>query len=282
MKRRTDRILTTHVGSLPRPRHLLDMMKANLTGEGGPVEATVYHQTLTEAVAQCVSKQAECGLDIVTDGELSKPGFFAYVKERLTGFEPRPERKYPIYAAEVAAFPEYYQEYFARAMLGGNVAPVLPLYCVEPIRYIGQAELQRDLDNLKAAVAAVECEGAFVPSTAPSGVGWNDYYATEEAYFEAVGEAMRVEYLTIVEAGFDLQIDDPFLSDLFGNPALDDNQKVKRADLYVESVNHALRGIPEENIRFHTCYGINEGPRIYEPALADVIRHILRVHAGVY
>jgi 5-methyltetrahydropteroyltriglutamate--homocysteine methyltransferase len=282
MKRRTDRILTTHVGSLPRPPELLDMMRANLTGEGGPVDATVYNQTLADAVAACVSKQAECGLDMITDGELSKPGFFAYVKERLAGFEPRPEQKYQIYPTEVAAFPEYYAEYFARAMLGGNVAPVVPLYCVEPIRYTGQDELQRDLDNLKAAVAAVECEGAFVPSTAPSGVGRNDYYSTEEEFFEAVGEAMRVEYLTIVDAGFDLQIDDPFLSDIFGNPAFDDKQKIQRADLYVESLNHALRGIPEENIRFHTCYGINEGPRIYEPALADVINHILRVNASVY
>ena len=282
MQRRADRILTTHVGSLPRPTDLLDMMKANLTGEGGPVDAATYNQTLTAAVAQCVSQQAACGLDIVTDGELSKPGFFVYVKERLAGFEPRPERKYQIYAAEVEAFPEYYQEYFARAMLGGNVAPVQPLYCVEPVRYIGQAQLQRDLDNLKAAASAVECEGVFVPSVAPSGVGWNNYYPTEEAYFEAVGEAMRVEYLAIVEAGFDLQVDDPFLTDIFGNPELDAQQKVKRADLYVESLNHALRGIPEENIRFHTCYGINEGPRIHEPGLADVIHHILRVNAGVY
>lgn len=105
MKRRTDRILTTHVGSLPRPVDLLDMMKTKLTGEGGPVDATVYNQELTDAVAECVSKQAECGLDIITDGELSKPGFFVYVKERLAGFEPRPDQQREIYATEVAVFP---------------------------------------------------------------------------------------------------------------------------------------------------------------------------------
>jgi 5-methyltetrahydropteroyltriglutamate--homocysteine methyltransferase len=282
MQRSTDRILVSHVGSLPRPHDLLDMMKARLTGEGGPVDEDAYQKRVTAAVAEIVKKQADCGIDIVTDGEISKAGFFVYARQRLGGMEPRPEEKYALYKAEVAAFPEYYADYFARAMLGGNVAPVVPLYAVGPITYIGEAELARDLANLRAAVDAAGCARAFVPSTAPSGVGFNAYYKNDEEYFNAVGEAMRVEYRAIVDAGFDVQIDDPFLSDIFGDPALDDKARTRKADVFVESINHALRDIPQENIRFHTCYGINEGPRIYEPQLGDVIAHIYRIKAAVY
>lgn len=280
MTRSTERILATHVGSLPRPPAVLDMMHAKLTGEG-EFDAAAYEKLLTAAVAESVAKQAACGIDIVADGEISKPGFFVYVQERLGGFEPR-DVKMPFYEAETSAFPEYYQEYFARRMMGRTVAPMQPLFCVGPVEYVGQAVLARDLANLRAAVDAVDVAGAFVPSIAPSGAGHNDHYKTEEEYFEAVGEAMRVEYLAIVEAGFDLQVDDPFLSDIFGDPALGEKARVKKADMYVESINHALRGIPRERVRFHTCYGINEGPRIHEPQLADVIDHVLKIDADVY
>ena len=282
MTRSADRILTSHVGSLPRPHDLLDMMKSRLTGESVYLHDASYQKRLASAVAECVKKQAECGMDVVTDGEMSKAGFFVYAEQRLAGFEPRHDKKYKSYAAEREAFPEYYEEYMARAMLGGNFVPVVPLYCVGPISYIGQDELKRDLANLRAAVDAVECEGTFVPCTAPSGVGWNDYYATEEEYFIAVADAMRTEYTAIVDAGFQVQIDDPFLSDIFSDPSLDEKQRVKKADMYVETINHALRGIPEEKVRFHTCYGINEGPRIHEPQFGEVVDHVLRINASVY
>jgi len=282
MQRSTDRIPVSHVGSLPRPHDLLDMMKVRLTGEGAPVEEDVYQARVAQAVAEVVKTQAERGIDIVADGEISKAGFFVYAKERLAGFEARPEEKYTLYGAERDAFPEYYEEYFARAMLGGMIAPIQKIYAVEPVRYVGEAALKRDLANLRAAVDAAGCAGAFVPSTAPSGVGFNDHYKDDEAFFNAVGEAMAVEYKAIVEAGFDVQIDDPFLSDVFGDPALDDKGKQRKADIFVESINNALRGIPEENVRFHTCYGINEGPRIFEPQLGEVIEHIYRIEASVY
>ncbi|MGH7005180.1 MAG: methionine synthase, partial [Alphaproteobacteria bacterium] len=261
---------------------LLDMMKAKLTGEGGRFDEAAYEKRLTGAVADIVKQQADAGIDIVTDGETSKAGFFVYAKERLGGLEPRPGEKFVLYETERAAFPEYYEEYFKRAMTGGNIAPVVPLYATGPIRYTGQEELKRDIANLKKAVAAVKCEGAFMPSTAPSGVGRNEYYKNDAEFFDAVGEAMRTEYTAIVEAGFDLQVDDPFLSDVFGDPALDEKQKKRKADIFVESINHALRGIPQDKVRFHTCYGINHGPRIFEPQLGEVAPHMLRVNASVY
>jgi 5-methyltetrahydropteroyltriglutamate--homocysteine methyltransferase len=276
------RILTTHVGSLPRPRDLLDMMKYRLTGEGEAIGDDAYDARVTEAVAECVAAQVAAGLDIVTDGETSKAGFFTYIKERVQGFEARDNVKVPFYEAEVSAFPEYYEEYFAKAMLGGAVAPVARMFCTGPVSYSGGEALAKDIANLSAAVDASGASGAFMPSTAPSGVGYNDYYATDEEFFEAVGEAMRVEYKAIIDAGFDVQVDDPSLSDIFGDLALDEAQKQRKADIYVDSINHALRGLPEENIRFHTCYGINEGPRIFEPPLGAVIGHILKVNATVY
>ncbi len=282
MKRDSNRIMTSHVGSLPRPHDLLDMMKARLIGEGETPDEKTYRNRVTEAVAEAVRNQVDSGIDIVTDGEISKAGFFVYVKERLNGFEGRPGEKYELYTAEQNAFPEYYADYFARAMTGGMVAPIVKIYAVEDITYVGEEALNQDIANLKSAVEATGATGAFMPSIAPGGIGFNDHYKNDEAFLFALGEAMRTEYQAIVDAGFDVQVDDPFLSDIFGDDKLDDTQKQRKADIFVESVNHALRGIPEENVRFHTCYGINEGPRIFEPQLGDVIDHIYRINAGVY
>jgi 5-methyltetrahydropteroyltriglutamate--homocysteine methyltransferase len=190
--------------------------------------------------------------------------------------------KVPFFEAEVRAFPEYYKEYFARAMGGGAVAPMVPMVCVAPVTYRGQDALRADIENLKSALAATPAHGAFMPSVAPSGAGHNEYYGTEEEYLHAVGEALREEYKAIVDAGFDVQIDDPFLSDIYSDVRLDGPQREAKARNYVDAVNHALRGIPPEKIRFHTCYGINEGPRIYDASLKDVAGHMLRVNARYY
>jgi len=275
-----DRILTTHVGSLPRPHGLLDMMKARLSG--GVYDEPAYEARLRSAVAEIVRRQIDCGIDIVADGEMSKPGFFTYVSERLSGFEPRPGQGRKAFAREREAFPEYYDDYFKRAMMGGAVAPVVPMFCVAPVSYRGEAALKKDLDNLKAAIGSRDPSSAFVPAVAPSGVGVNAYYRTEEEYLFAVGEALRHEYLAILDAGFLLQIDDPFLCDVFVDPDLDSTGVQRKASLYVEVVNHCLRGIAPERVRYHTCYGINEGPRVHEAALADVAGYMLRVNAGAY
>jgi 5-methyltetrahydropteroyltriglutamate--homocysteine methyltransferase len=277
---RTDRILVTHVGSLPRPHALLDLMKARLTGQ--EVDGAAYDARVTQSVRDIVHDQAAAGVDIVGDGELSKPGFTSYVRERLEGFEPRPGPRRRQFAREVNAFPEYYEAYFGRAMFGAAIVPLQPLACVGPVSYRGHDALRRDLANLRAALAGTRAAGAFVPAIAPSGVGYNAYYPDDEAYFEAVGEALRVEYLAIVEAGFLLQIDDPYLSEVFGDDSYTPDEQRRRADLHVATINHALRGIAPEKVRFHTCYGINEGPRVYEASLGDVVGHMLRVNAGAY
>ncbi|MCW5771667.1 MAG: cobalamin-independent methionine synthase II family protein [Rhodospirillaceae bacterium] len=282
MPRSTNRILTSHVGSLPRPKPLLDLMKARLTGEGGPVDEAAYQRTVTQAVADIVKQQVECGIDIVADGEMSKSGFYMYARQRLSGFEPRPDEKIDLFKAERDAFPEYYAAYLGERMSEGRLVKPVPLYCTGPVRYIGQEELARDLANLRRAVNAVPCAGAFMPATAPSGLGRNVYYKSEEEFFFALADALAVEYRTIVDAGFDLQVDDPFLSDIFGVNDLDDAARAKKADMYVASINHALKGIPAEKVRFHTCYGVNHGPRITEPQLAQVIGPMLKINAGLY
>jgi 5-methyltetrahydropteroyltriglutamate--homocysteine methyltransferase len=150
------------------------------------------------------------------------------------------------------------------------------------VSYRGREALALDIENLKAACAAVPHQAVFMPAIAPSGVGDNEYYASEEEYFHAVAAALRHEYQAIVDAGFLLQVDDPFLSENFADPALDERQRKARATMYVEAINDSLRGIAPEKVRFHTCYGINEGPRIHEASLYDVAELMLKVNAGAY
>ncbi len=280
MQGHPDRILTTHAGSLPRTPAVLAAMRRKHGGE--PYDEAAYEREIRDGVREIVARQAEIGVDVVTDGEMSKPGFFAYIEERLEGFEPRPDERFKLFAAETAAFPDYYEEYFARMMMGGAVVPMYPLRCVGPVRYKGEAQLARDLANLQAALEGRPCAGAFVPAVSPAGVGYNAYYASEDLYAEAVAEALRVEYLAIVEAGFLLQIDDPFLCDILVDPELDAAGRDRKCRRHVAALNHALRGIPQEKIRYHTCYGINEGPRVHEAPMAEVARYMLDIDAGAY
>jgi 5-methyltetrahydropteroyltriglutamate--homocysteine methyltransferase len=282
IQQNTDRIQTTHIGSLPRPHALLDLMKAKLNNK--PYDQKAYDATLKKSVADSVRKQAECGIDIVTDGEFSKPGFFTYIRERLEGFETRPDVKMKLFQQEVAAFPEYYAEYFKSAMLGGAIVPLAPVVCVGPVKYRGQPYVATDIANVKEAAKAVGIPDhhVFLPATAPSGVGANEYYKSDEEYFHALAAELSKEYRAIVDAGILVQIDDPFLPDIFFEPGLDDAQKKRRAEIYVEAINTALKGIPADKVRFHTCYGINEGPRLYEAALADIIEYMLKIDAGSY
>jgi 5-methyltetrahydropteroyltriglutamate--homocysteine methyltransferase len=280
MNRSTSRILTTHCGSLPRPAGLLDLMKAKVHGEHYDTDA--FAARVRSAVAESVHQQIDCGIDIPTDGEQGKLGFFVYVNERLTGFEPQPGPRPPMFAAEVEAFPEYYKQYFSTAMLGAALAPPVQFACTGPVSYRGHDAIRRDIENLKAALHGMESPDAFLPAVAPSGVGENKYYASYEEYMTAVADALSEEYRAIVDAGFLVQIDDPFLTELYSFSNLSEAERHKTADSHIEALNHALRGIPAERIRYHTCYGINEGPRVHDAPLKNMLGMVLRVKAGAY
>ena len=282
LQQNTDHIQTTHIGSLPRPHALLDLMKAKFTGQ--PFDEKTFEALLAQAVNDVVRKQVDCGIEIVTDGEFSKPGFFTYIQERLDGFEARPGQKMKLFVQEVAAFPDYYKEYFKTAMMGGAIVTLAPVVCVGPVKYRGEKFVHRDIANVKkaAAAAGVPDHRVFLPATAASGVGQNEYYKSDEEYFHALAAELGKEYRAIADAGLLVQIDDPFLPDIFFEPGLDRAQMARRAEIYVEATNAALKGIAPERVRFHTCYGINEGPRLFEAALSDIIAYVLKINAGSY
>jgi 5-methyltetrahydropteroyltriglutamate--homocysteine methyltransferase len=285
MQRSTDRILTTFAGSLARPPDLLEMMHAKERGLTYDQEA--YTRRVRSAVAEVVRKQVETGVDIVCDGEQGKPGFFAYVSERLSGFEPR-ETTSPAGpwagSREALAFPEFYQ-WYARGRPGSVAAP-FGMVCTGSIAYKGQAALQTDIAHLKAALQGLSAAEVFMPAISPTNIEGprrNEYYPTQEAYLYAIAEAMREEYHRIVEAGLLLQIDDPRLVTYYGsNPGVSVEEFLKWAELRVEVLNHALRDIPPEKVRFHTCYGINIGPRIHEVGMQEVVHLLLKINAGAY
>ncbi|MGH8071686.1 MAG: cobalamin-independent methionine synthase II family protein [Candidatus Entotheonellia bacterium] len=285
MKRSTERILTTFVGSLARPADLIDLMKAKETGQ--PYDHEALARRVRSAVAEVVRRQAEAGVDIVTDGEQGKASFITYVGERLTGFEPSatsPREGPWVGSREEIAFPAYYESYAKGRPR--NVAPPTSMVCIGPITYKGHGALQMDIANLKAALQGVNVEEAFMPATSPTNIESqrrNEYYPTQEAYLYAIADAMREEYHTIVEAGFVLQIDDPRLVTYYvANPTLSVEQCRKWAELRVEVLNYALRDIAPEHVRFHTCYGINIGPRIHDMPLKDIVDIMLKINAGAY
>src|SRR5262249_9085577 len=196
--------------------------------------------------------------------------------------EARPQQKLLLFQHEVSAFPEYYEQYFKEAMMGGAVVPIVPVVCTGPVKYKGEKLLAIDIANLKAAAreAGSPHPQGVPPATARSGVGMNQYYKSQEEYFPALAVELNKESRAIAAAGVLVQVDDPFLPDIFVEPDLDDAQKRRRAEIYVEATNAALAGIPAEMVRFHTCYGINEGPRLYEARLADIISYVLKINAG--
>ncbi len=276
----TDRILTTHAGSLPRPNDVVEMVRARARGDRRDDAADAAR--LRGAVAEVVRKQADIGLDIVDDGEFGKPSFVTYVRERLGGLtEVGPARSNPWGGSRDAlAFPDFYRKQgtsVSRQPLTGATAP---------ITYTGAAALKTDLENLKAAMQGLDIAGAFVPSISPANIeNWNEnhYYKTAEEYLTAICDAMHEEYKAIVDAGFYLQIDDPRLVTYY---MLQPNASVadcrKWAAQRVEALNYALRDIPPEKVRYHTCYSINMGPRLHDMQAKDIADVILKIRAGAF
>ncbi len=280
MKQSTERILTTHVGSLARPHSLLDIMKER--EHDRPYDAQALDREIAAAVKNSVQNQVDSGIDIVADGEMSKVSFLGYVKDRLDGFEVDmgASKMAPSWQAEFDMFPEYYTEYFKK--YASAVSPLRRIICRGPISYDGQKLLEIDIDNLKAACEGLDVADIFMPASGPSGFGSNEYYNDHEEYLNAVAEAMREEYLGIVEAGFILQVDDPWLIDMLCDPAEPIESRRRSATIHVEALNHALRGIPEDRIRHHTCYGLNHGPRLTDIPLKNALEFTFKISAQAY
>ena len=285
MKRSTDRILTTHVGSLIRPQPLQDFLRAKQAGK--PVDQAAYDRCLTDAVADIVRRQAEAGVDVVSDGEFGKSiSWSQYVLERLSGFERRPiepDANPFRRGADRQRFAEFYAELDAREA----VATTTDSVCVGPIAYTGQAALARDIDNFKAALNGVKVEEAFLPVAAPASVipdRKNEYYKSDEDCLVAIGEAMRTEYKMIVEAGFLLQLDDARAAVTFDRmvPPGSFADYRKWVAMHMEVLNHAIAGLPPERIRYHVCWGSWPGPHTTDVPLKDIADLILSVRVGAY
>jgi 5-methyltetrahydropteroyltriglutamate--homocysteine methyltransferase len=286
MKRSTSRILTTHVGSLIRPDALQEFLRARQGGK--PYDQAAYDKCLADSVAAVVRRQAEAGIDVVSDGEFGKSiSWSQYVLERLSGFERRPIKPGAVNpfarGADRTRFSEFYAELDARE----TPATITESICVGPIAYTGQAALQRDIDNFKAALKGVSVEEGFLPVAAPASVipdRKNEHYASDEECLRAIAEAMRTEYRMIVDAGFILQLDDARTAVTFDRmvPPGTFADYRKWVAMHVELLNHALEGIPEDRVRYHVCWGSWPGPHTTDVPLKDIVDLILQVRVGAY
>jgi 5-methyltetrahydropteroyltriglutamate--homocysteine methyltransferase len=291
MKRSDGRILTTHTGSLPRPADLVELL--NTKELGGGYDRKAFDARIARAIDEVVRRQADTGIDVIGDGEHSKVNWMAYARGRLSGLEeidaPVSFRGATRDSTEFAAAYEDMKVMLA-ARSGAIVAKrtVRPKaqICSGPIRYVGQEELKADLENLKRSLKGVAAEEAFITAISPSNLELyyeNRYYASGEEYLAALSEAMRVEYKAIVDAGFLLQIDDPRMATHYNrarDSTIEDCRKF--IALRVEAVNHALRGLPEDRVRFHTCYSVNIAPRVHDFELKHFVDLMLQVRAGAY
>jgi 5-methyltetrahydropteroyltriglutamate--homocysteine methyltransferase len=281
-----DRILTTHVGSLPRPDDLVEYMRAKQAGE--KIDQAALAIRVRSAVAEIVAKQVEIGLDIVADGEMSKVGFIPYINERLEGFAPSQRQSGGSYwgaSRDALAFPDYYEWVAKQPGTAGDVGATR-WSCCGPVAYKGQRDFQADVDNLRAALVGKNHVAAFMPAVSPGNVEtweFNEFYNSEEEYLHAIAEALRQEYLAVIDAGLLLQVDDPQLATYYIlHPEKTIEECRRWAEIRVEALNHALRGIPREKIRYHTCYSINMGPRVHDMELKDIIDVMLKVKAGAF
>ena len=281
MTNQIERILTTHTGSLPRPPDLLAMIQAKETGQ--PFDAEELAAAVRRSVAETVREQAASGVDIVNDGEFSKAGFSDYIKDRVSGLggvDPSPQ------APTEVDFPEFAEWWRCVGFLG-SVAFPRPL-CVGPMAWTHPETVEADLANFRDALAGVDVAGAFMTASSPGILDLriaNQHYPTEEAYVYALAEMMKVEYRAIADAGFVLQVDAPEMAmgrnwARFRDGSLGDFRRVM--GLWVEALNYALEGIPEERVRFHICWGNNEGPHVRDVPLRDIVDIVLQVRAGAY
>ena len=269
------KIHTTHVGSLPRTQEVVDLIFAREKNEA--YDQATFDSTMTAQVDATVQKQVEAGIDIVSDGETSKISYATYVKDRYHGFSGDSPRNAP---ADLLAFPSFLQR---QADSGGTPTYARPM-CTSAVSVKDQSDLHKDIANLKAAMANHGAKRGFMNAASPGVISLflaNDFYPTRQAYLEALAEAMREEYRTIIEAGLDLQLDCPDLAlsrhMLFTE--MSDDEFVKVADMHVEALNHALAGLPTDQIRVHICWGNYEGPHICDISMDKVFKTLMNTHA---
>ena len=300
-----NRILTTHVGSLIRPPEVLAILEAIERGE--TVDEATRDETLVRSVETIVQQQADAGVDVVSDGEIGKINWISYLYERLSGLEVRerqPGTSFMPPSRDRQQFADFYAEEDQQlaasirrvSFLGEKgvrqrrgIVPSGPEVwtCTGPIKYEGLALLQRDIDRFKTALAHVQVTAGFLPVVAPASVYWldNEYYKTDEEFVFAVADALHVEYRAIVDSGLLLQVDDAVLvhecdSILSRGGSMADYRRW--AQVRIDALKHALRGIPEERVRYHICWGSWHGPHAYDPPLSDVVGFVLQVPARYY
>ena len=272
MKLSTDRILTTHVGSLPRSSEVVELLLARQRGE--PADPSALDATLGRAVAEVVAAQVEAGVDVVSDGEMSKISYSTYVTDRLTGFEGDSPRKVNL---DMAPYPEFREK---MARITGN-QPMPRAACVGPIAVKDRQSLVDDLKHFRAAVGEARPVEAFLSAASPGVISVfqpNQYYPSHEAYIQALAEAMSEEYEAIIEGGFLLQVDCPDLA-MAHHTAFQDlseTEFLKRAELQVEGLNYALRNVPAESARLHVCWGNYEGPHDFDIPLEKILGTLLK------
>jgi 5-methyltetrahydropteroyltriglutamate--homocysteine methyltransferase len=284
MKRSTDRILTSHAGSLHRPPDLRDTMAARRDGD--PFDEALSRR-VSEAIAEVVRLQAENGVDVVNDGEYGKRSWQSYARGRLAGIEQRAASEggrssnSQITNREQPFFPAYFAERAAGTPFGGEA-----VYCVGPLSYIGQTEVDRDIANLRAAIQGVTVADAVLTGLAPGTIEhWlnNEHYRSDEEFLFAIADAMHVEYKMITDAGFILQLDDPDLPDAWQiHPDLTVDQYRKYAELRVEALNHSIRGIPPEQVRIHICWGSGHHPHTQDLPLRQIVDILLKANVQCY
>jgi 5-methyltetrahydropteroyltriglutamate--homocysteine methyltransferase len=296
----TDRIVTTHVGSLVKPRPIREALAAQQAGT--PYDPEAFNQELADAVAEVVRDQVDAGIDVPSDGEFGKAHWVWYVTERLAGVEPadlgQAKMSWWMLTNDRTEFADFYAAYEPVQRYDWSGDPTAPLTRLPapiqfakftgPISYKGAAALQRDIDNFKAAIAAAGAQEAFLPTAAPMAVELgqtNPAYKTDEEFVYALADALAQEYKAIVDAGLLLQVDDAVLPQWIGAATVNhiDPAEISRfADLRIEALNHALAGIPEDRVRFHICWGSWNGPHTSDAPLKDVLPYVLKVNAGAY
>jgi 5-methyltetrahydropteroyltriglutamate--homocysteine methyltransferase len=279
MKRSEHRILTTHVGSLVRPKELRDLAPAGQA----PTDPAKYEAVLSEATVDVVKKQAEIGIDIVSDGEYGKSSWSNYILKRISGFEIRPDQRRPV--IWLGRDRERFAEAIALEMprlAQGTITEA----CIGPIKYQDHASIARALANFKAALSGVKVEEAFLTAVAPASTaydGVNEFYASDREYVYAIADALREEYRAIYDSGVLLQVDDAVLANMYDHLVQQSPEKYREwANLRVEALNHALTGIPEDRIRYHVCFGSWHVPHVADAPLEAIVDLILKVRAGAY